>query len=501
MAQLTLGHLTEAGAALVQQGKPALSVPFFELAVATARNDPACWSGLGQALRVCRRFGEAINALERAVSLEPTPRRLVSLACCYTDQERFAEAEPFILRALEIDPDCPEAKGLLGMISVDLWHQGRPDSTLERAIGLMREAELDGDENPSFGPAKVAALQILGRADEAMVAADRHLNRWPDDRETHVNRAWTWLWSGELDRGFQEYADWVVRRPDIAQAKMLEFPRWRRGDPNGQVVVWNAEGYGDLFMFARFFDQMYREGYDLKVVTDQNAQRLIGRCPGIDEAVIDDGEFTVERQAPLFDIPAAYIDTVPLWDGPYLSADQETIDKWAAYFAGWGTDYGEKLRVGLSWQGNPKQGNDPRRSFKPIEFEPLFRTDDHARFFWLQKGIGPDGKLPIVPFFDMGYQQADWLETAAVIQNLDLVITSDTAIAHLAGAIGKPVWLALNEPGCWRWQRDREDSPWYPSMRIFRQSKRGIWTDVFERIAAELSRQSADVPVAICGAG
>jgi tetratricopeptide (TPR) repeat protein len=287
--------------------------------------------------------------------------------------------------------------------------------------------------------------------------------------------------------------------------------------PRGEVFVWNVEGAGDHFQFIRYARALADDGWTVRAICNRTMDRLIAHVPGVATVVGEDEEIPEGATlAALPSLPAAYVGLAPLWSGPYMTADPATVAQWRERILG-ASDCGfgaHSLRVGVAWRGNPKQANDERRSFDVQRFRPLAtmsgvslvslqhgHRDELAAFnrgTWSVEG-GAQSSDPVAPratphpplIADLGddYEAGDWLDTAGVIANLDLVITPCTAVAHLAGAMGKPVWLALSEPGCWRWMQDRTDSPWYPSMRIFRQAVRGSWEGVFEAMAAALPGQ------------
>jgi len=304
---------------------------------------------------------------------------------------------------------------------------------------------------------------------------------------------------------------------------------------------------------------MAAAGWTVKCIANKTMDRLIARAPGVAEVLPEDVDIpSGTTMAALAALPGAYARYATFWNGPYLSADLATFERWgdrldaavcrshhaprdADLTRSVRTTSTQEVRIGLAWRGNPKQGNDERRSFEFERFAPLFRGGG-----WRVAGGEPDGGLgvsfislqkgcrdelaafnrscpppathhPLIADLGDEYQDGNWCDTAAVIANLDLVISADTGVAHLAGAMGKPVWLALSEPCCWRWGQGRKDeggrmkdesektpeaaglihpssfilhpserSVWYPTMRIFRQARRGSWDGVFEAMSGEL---------------
>ncbi len=215
--------------------------------------------------------------------------------------------------------------------------------------------------------------------------------------------------------------------------------------------------------------------------------RLAATCPGVSEVVAEGtSELPGECQAPLMSLPRLFsttLETIPA-RVPYLAADPELAARWAEEL---GRHAG--LKVGIAWQGNPDHKKDRHRSFELERFEALARIPG-VRLFSLQKGAGSEQVSKLAGRFavtDLGGRLSDFMDTAAVLPNLDLVITPDTSLAHLAGSLGVPTWVALPFASDWRWLLDREDSPWYPSLRLFRQRRWGDWDEVFLRIEDEIA--------------
>jgi Glycosyltransferase family 9 (heptosyltransferase) len=218
----------------------------------------------------------------------------------------------------------------------------------------------------------------------------------------------------------------------------------------------------------------------------QPLARLLATCPGIDE-VFAEGSLLPEFAfyAPLMSLPrilATSLSSVPA-EVPYVTADRALVEQWRGEL-----EPGGGFKIGIAWQGNPRYRRDHQRSFRLAQLEPLARVAG-VRLFSLQKGAGTDQIAELGERFavsDLGSRFTDFMDTAAVMRNLDLVITSDSSLTHLAGALGVPIWVAIPVAADWRWLNEREDSPWYPTMRLFRQKRWGDWDEVFARMADEL---------------
>jgi hypothetical protein len=322
--------------------------------------------------------------------------------------------------------------------------------------------------------------------DEALAAYQVALWLSPDSASTHWNRALTWLQMGRFEQGWPEY-EWRWRRPRMPP-RLFPQPRWD-GSPLGgcTVYLYREQGLGDMVQFVRYAPLVRRLGGKVIVECPPPLARLFATCPGIDQVYVEGApppDFDV--QAALLSLPALFgttLATVP-HEVPYLMPGTDRVEVWRHRL---GTPEG--FRVGIAWQGNPRHPGDLHRSFPLAELAPLARVPG-VRLVSLQWGAGAEqncqlgDRLPVTePACGPG---DDLLDTAAVIRNLDLVISTDTVVAHLAGALGAPVWVALSAVPDWRWLLKREDSPWYPTVRLFRQKELGPWEPVFEHMAGSL---------------
>ncbi len=593
---LTINHLAQAGDALHRVGRADLAADFWEAAIAASPDDPALLTAAGVTYRAMKRPADAESCLRRAIAIEPSGRRHVILGCSIHDQLRFEECEAEMRRARELDPNAADAAGLLGVWLLERWHwRDTSDDVLSEAIAHIERGIELAPENFTFLSTRLAAMIAADRLDDVIAEATRLIGRYPNVPELHLHRASARMKLGQLTTGHIEFGDWAYKLPRLAAHPFHAYPQWGRDEgierdegrgmrdeegktgpnraassfiphpsslipsksliphPSKDVYVWNIEGAGDHFQFIRFAADMARDGWTVRAICNKTMDRLIARVPGVTNVVTEDAEIPEGAMlARLPSLPAAYVGLVPLWNGPYMSADAATIASWrhrlhlrshhaprdADLTRSVRTTSGDSLRVGVAWRGNPEQANDERRSFDFERLAPLLDLPGLS-FVSLQKSDQTDrsdrsdrSDRMMKNITDLGddYEAGDWLDTAGVIANLDLVITPDTAIAHLAGAMGKPVWIALSEPCCWRWGMGRRDegierdegrgmrdeegktgpnraassfiphpsslipsesliphpsegTPWYPSMRLFRQRVRGSWDGVFEAMA------------------
>jgi hypothetical protein len=307
----------------------------------------------------------------------------------------------------------------------------------------------------------------------------------------HWNRALAWLLMGDYARGWQEY-EWRWQRPQTPPRPFRQ-PRWDGSPLAGRTILLHMEqGLGDMLQFIRYAAPLKRQGATVLVETLKLLVPFFQRCPGVDQ-VFAEGEALpdFDVHAPLMSLPALLattLETVPA-EVPYLFAEEELVARWAREL---GSEPG--FKIGVVWQGNPHHGWDHFRSFPLAQLAPLAELPG-VRLYSLQRGPGAEqlatlnGRFPVT---DLAGRWADPFvslrELAAVMANLDLVVTADTAPAHLAGALSVPAWVALAAVADWRWLLGREDSPWYPTLRLFRQDRLGDWGPVFHRLAADIRR-------------
>lgn len=406
------------------------------------------------------------------------------------DQDRLDEAVAAYRKAIQISPNFPVAFNNLG-------NTLRLQRRLDESIASFDHALRLKPDYVNAHKNKGTALVWEGHLDEALASYRRALDSAPDDAETRKNLGVILLLQGNFEEGWREYGwRWKTDQttlPDYSQ------PLWDGSPLDGQTILLTAEqGLGDTVHFIRYAEVLKKK-YDCRVIAvcQRVLLPLLGSCPGIDVLVAQDEEppqFDVF--APLLDVPGILGDDMATFPtkAPYLAADPELTEKWNGELSAY-----RGLKIGVAWQGNPKHHADRMRSVPLVEMAPLGKLRG-IQLFSLQKGPGVDqldaarGRLDIVHLGDrLDEDSGAFMDTAAVLKSLDLLIASDTAIAHVAGALGVPVWLALAHVPDWRWLLEREDTPWYPTMRLFRQTGVGDWPSVFERMAEELLDQFPNV--------
>ncbi len=480
---------------LVRNGMYADAEHYLRESLRLHPDDADALNKLGTVVWQQGRMLEADSYFRRAFELDPDDFAIVNnLATSCWEQHRCEEAAEYYRRTIAIKKDCVEAWLYLGSVLIGLGEFDEAIRCLQEALRLRPESH---EAIATIG----AALVQLGRDDEAMACYDEALRRRPDYPEGRRSRAFALLADGDYERGWPEY-EWRFQ----CRRQPCRIPlgrRWNGEDLDGMTILLYAEqGLGDTLQFIRYAGVVKERGARVIALCHRALVRLIACCNDVDQVFENDGSLPhYDYCAPMMSLPGIVgttVESVPA-EVPYLTADPKTIAAWQpildAGIAGLGLH--RPFRIGIFWQGSRRTYIDRWRSFPLDQIVPLAMVPGVC-FVSLQKGDGLDqlrslaGRFPIVELpgsVDEGEDERDFLDTAAVASQLDLVITPDTAVSHLAGSLGLPVWLALSVVADWRWLKEREDSPWYPTMRLFRQTKQGDWEGVFQRMAEALRGQ------------
>jgi tetratricopeptide (TPR) repeat protein len=514
-------ELNRRGIALARQGRLDEAVASFQRAVQMKPDDAVAYGNWGLALTMQGKPDEALACYRRALELKPDfAEGYSNLGRLWMDQGRIEEALACFRRALELKPEFAEAHNRLGRA---LQQQGK----LEEAAASYRRAL---QSSPAFAEAHLNVGNIFkeqGRLDQAVASYHRALELKPDYADACYNLGAVFRDQGNLDGAAACYRRAVELKPDHALAHLnlaldlLLTGDWRLGWPEyqwrwrtkeliprcfpkppwsgeslaGKTILLHAEqGLGDTLQFIRYAPVVKQHGGTVVVECQKPLLGLLDGCPGVDQLVAEGDDLPAfDVYAPLLSLPGILktsIETIPA-TVPYVLARPALVELWRKRLAGF-----DGFKIGITWQGNPKYRDDRFRSIPLRYFAPLARIPG-VRLLSLQKGAGAEQLAEVRDLFpvtdlaaELDEQSGPFMDTAAVMKNLDLVITSDMAAAHLAGALGAPVWVALTLVPDWRWLLDRSDSPWYPTMRLFRQRERGNWQAVFEEIEKALCEQS-----------
>jgi tetratricopeptide (TPR) repeat protein/ADP-heptose:LPS heptosyltransferase len=472
------------GVLLERQDRLDEAVACLREAVRLAPDFADAHSNLGAALDRQGRLPEALASLRRALELNPHALHVhINLGSVLESLGRYDEAHRVLERAVALAPDGVEARVNLGLVLVRMGRLDEARQVLERAVAI---APGSADAHVNLG----LALERQGVVDAAAGCYRRAVALAPNYAEAHLNLGMLLLREGKFADGWREY-EWRGRCERIRE-RPRAGPRWNGEPIEGRTILLGDEqGLGDSMQFVRFAKAVKERGAKVIVECRPQLAHLLMSCPGVD-AVVATGEPLPEYDVhvPLASLPGILgtdLESIPA-QVPYFFPDAALVQKWDGELGA-----ADGLKVGIAWQGSPDNKNDRYRSIPLEQFAPLAAVAN-ARLYSVQSGPGREqlAKLAAaVPIVDLGDRLGDFHNTAAILCKLDLVITCDSAPAHLAGALGIPVWVALAHLADWRWMADRADSPWYPTMRLYRQSRPGDWDEVFARIAADLAAACA----------
>jgi rfaE bifunctional protein nucleotidyltransferase chain/domain len=470
------------GVALSQTGKKDDGFACYREAVRLEPGYAEAQVNLAVALADRKQISEAIAAYEHALRARPDyVDALFSLGMLLVNERRIAEGVVLLEQAVRLKPDSAEVQNNLALALAVL---GRFEESVASCDASLRLRPLDPKTHMNRGN----ALSSLGRMQEAIACYDYALRLQPDYIQALWNRSLALLSEGDLFRGFPEYEiRW--KRPET-KTRQIPRPQWDGGSLEGKIIfLWCEQGIGDTLQFIRYARILKERGATVWQECAEHLIPLLSTCSDVDRFFAEGTGVPIQFHchSPLMSLPSfcgTTLATIPA-QVPYLSADANRVEHWRNEMA-----HVPGLKIGITWQGNPGHRWDHHRSFSIQWFRDLAMLDD-VSVFSLQKGLGtenlPNARFPVKDLRPALDEQGGGLEqTAAAIQSLDLVIACDSAVAHLAGALGKTVWVPRSALADWRWIRNREDSPRYPTKRLFRQRKLGDWQPVFARICDEV---------------
>lgn len=476
------------GQLLRRAGEYKEAVQLLSRAVELGAKDGATYRALGMALGRVDRNDDAIAALRKALEIDPADHEAHNQLGNRLRHKGLArEAEESYRTALRLKPDYVDAHNNLGNM---FYRVGK----LDEAEACYREAlRLKPDYADGHGNLGIVHMG-MGRYEDAIATLREALRLRPAYPEATSNLSQALLVMGIFAEGWDKYE----QRWKLPALTPRPFRRpWWRGEPLvGSTILLHAEqGVGDIIQFARYAPLVRDLGATVLLEVPKETLRILAPLAGPGISLIARGaklpHFDVH--CPLLSLPGAFgcdLSNMPARI-PYIGAEPELAARWRARL---GT--GPDLKVGLVWAGNPQHANDHNRSFRPIAFKPLWNIPG-VRFFSLQKQRrdGDDADLALLgDLVDLGPELGDYADTAAALAGLDLLISADTSIVHLAGALGRPVWTMVPFSPDWRWLLGRSDTPWYPSMRLYRQPRRRDWQSVMARVAEDLARLRAASP-------
>lgn len=471
-----------------ESGRLVEACELYRKAIQNAPLEAELHYNLGVALAQLGRRDDAVAAWRDALVLHPRyPRALNNLGMTLAELGHLDDAEAALRSAVAIAPETAEIHSNLGGVLGQQGHWAEAETEFHRALAL----------HPAFPDAYNTMGILLAEQrhlDQAIAAYRRALSLAPNHAKAHFNLGLALLTHGNLAEGWAEH-EWRWKGGARAlSARTFPRPEWRGEDLQGRRILLHGEqGFGDSLQFVRFAGLIAARGARVILEVPAPLTRLLASVEGVAEVVAKGQSLPrFDYHLPLLSAPYRLgigLDDIPA-EVPYLSVDTAQSNAWHERLA-----LLPRPWVGLVWAGDPRPDDplanaiDRRRSIPLAQMTPLLAIPK-TTFVSLQKG-GPTTQISSLPEplrpRDWTEELKDFADTAALTACLDLIITVDTAMAHLAGALGKPVWIASRFDGCWRWLEGRDDSPWYPTARLFRQPQPAAWQDVIDAMTHELT--------------
>jgi protein O-GlcNAc transferase len=521
------------GTSLLERGRPAEALDMLDRAVRLAPNSAPARNNLGKALLALERPEEALDFFRKAVEFDPLfAAGYFNMAECLAGLGLTDEAVAAYRKALAIDPQMGAALNNLGNLyrRVNAYDQAAqcyrrllelsPDlAEAHYNLGsLLRDTDAYGPAlkhlshavklRPDYAEAwnnLALTFKNIGDLERALTCFNRAIEQAPDLAVAHWNRSFVHLLKEDYLSGWNDF-EWRFRMPEwkFIYPFRLTGKRWHGGHaPEATILVHDEQGLGDTLQFARYLPWVKKRCKTVILETRSELLPLFQGFQGVDRLVARPNEggpsCAYDYHIPLMSLPGIFgttAATVP-WSSPYIAADPRKGAEWQNRLPK------AALTIGLVWAGRPEHRNDRNRSCRLLDFEPLRQFSDIA-LISLQKGPAAEqisGSWAAGRIVDIGSTLSDFADTAGVLAHLDLLITVDTAVAHLAGAMGKAVWILIPFIADWRWGMQRNTTSWYPSVRLFRQTERREWGPVIERIIHKL-RLSFETgnPSTVCAA-
>lgn len=508
---------SDLGDALLRSGRQDEALASYRRAISVDPGFAEGHNNLGNALRALGQPEAAVACFRRALELRPAfPEAHNNLGMTLAELGRTEPARQHLEQALALKPDFPQAHNNLGLLFNNLGHADDAIACLERALALapgyvealsnLGNALLAAGRHSDAEAAYRRALSLrpdhpethnnlgqlfesLGHGTEALECYRRAISCREDFAEARWNIALAYLRQGDFESGWREY-EW--RWKALGRRRLVrDFrePRWDGDTPlAGRTLLLHYEqGLGDTIQMLRYLPLLAERGARVVLEVPPPLATLAATVPGNATVLVEGTPLPeIDLQCPVMSLPRAFgttLATIPD-NVPYVHAAASARETWRHRLGS-----STRRRIGLAWSGSPGHGNDRRRSIAFAQLLPLLEAD--ADFVSLQPEYRPADRALVAAdghILDCADQLTDFAATAGLVEQLDLVITVDTSVAHLAGAMGRPVWVMLPFAADYRWMTEREDSPWYPTMRLFRQPSPGDWGSVIARIIATIGQ-------------
>lgn len=444
---------------------------------------------IAQILEIQNKIDESITYYEKYTQLNPNEAdTLLNLGNLYRISGRLKDACTVYKRIVELCPNNLETRLNYGTLLHDIG----------KTIDAMQQYDLVLSRSPNSTDALInkAGLYLeLEKPEEAIGCYDQVLNTLPQSLDAKWGKSLALLALGKYRDGWKLYETGLVRKNTRGTIPFSKSKLWDGHSFEGKrLLIWGEQGLGDVLQFIRYAALCKKRGDYVAVMCREPLMRLIWNCPFIDNVILSPTEDDFDYHIPVMSLPYIFdttIETIPN-KIPYLYVSQECQNKWNSRFSNI-----HEYKIGLVWAGNPRHNQidahvvDRRRSITLTDLAPLFKLKN-VRFYNLQMGQARDQIQKYnhqAHLIDYMSDVNDLMDTAAIIENLDLVISVDTSLVHLAGALGKKVWVLSRFGGCWRWLGNQKLSPWYPTAQVFGQPASYEWTGVVETIYQELERQ------------
>jgi tetratricopeptide (TPR) repeat protein len=476
--------LNNRGNTLLDLGQPYEALASYDRALKLRADYAEALNNRGNALRRLNRPEEALASYDRALALRPAYARAHNnRGGVLHGLKRLEEALASFGRAAALQPDYAEAFYNHGTVLLDLDRLGEALASFDRALALKPD-HLQAHNN------RGNVLRNLGRDEEALASYARGRALDPGHAGLRLNEAFCRLLSGDLESGWREFESRWDADEALPWLRNFSQPAWRGEEPiAGKTILLHAEqGLGDTIQFCRYAKLVAERGATVLMEVQRALAPLLAGLEGVDRLLVTGEPLPpFDVHCPLLSVPLAFntgLSTIPA-GVPYLRSAPDRVGAWQARL-------GPRTlpRVGLVWSGSVGHKNDRNRSIPLASFSRALPAG-RAQYVSLQKDVR-EGDRPVLAartdILHFGNELEDFADTAALVDLMDVVVTVDTSVAHLAGAMGKAVWILVSFILDWRWLRNREDSPWYPTARLFRQPAQGNWAEVLERVDGELRR-------------
>ena len=480
----SLKEALERGIALHESGKIEQAEKLFRQLISQHPTHPDVLNLLGVVILKRKDRKQAADLFRQAIAVRGDIAEFhVNLATALQGMRQYEEAERIARRAVELKPDYSKAWQLIGVAQANLRRRKEAMESYHRVLELDPN---DADAHTSLG----VCYFDEGEYEKAMECQREAVRIRPDFPAAHLNLALILLLLGREEEGWEEY-EWRSQCEGLPKHNFRQ-PLWDGSPLEGKrILLYTEQGLGDAIQFVRFVPAVAERGGHTVVICQKELKPLLATVAGLNEIHGRNEPLpTFDIYAPLLSLPRILkLRTVNMRaQVPYLHAEESRMQKWKSLLSEDGPGY----RVGIAWAGNPGHRRDLERSLDSSLLLPLADVPD-LRLYSLQVGATSKKIDPLreqLRLIDHTSKLTDMAESAALVQNLDLVICVDTSVCHLAGALGKPVWVMIPAGPHWGWGLQGESTPWYPTMRLFRQTAAGDWPSVIERIKTELTRMS-----------